>query len=87
MTGKFLFQALIWLRKTSIITFSRHSFFYPHPSYGRHNLIISRRTLSESYIFTSIKGFGIGLLLTMGHDHSDFLPCFTAWSVGIADLD
>ena len=32
----------------------------PHPlSHGRHDLIISRRTLSESNILTTIKGFGI----------------------------
>ena len=32
----------------------------PHPlSHGRHDLIISRRPLSESDILTTIKGFGI----------------------------
>lgn len=84
MTGKFLFKLFDMVAEDV-----DHNLFeallYPHPSHGRHNLIISRRTLSESYIFTSIKGFGIGL--TMGHDHSDFLPCFTARPAGIADLD
>ena len=37
----------------------------PHPlSHGRHDLIISRRTLSESNILTTIKGFGISILPT-----------------------
>ena len=31
---------------------------------GRHNLTISRRTLSESNILTTIKGFGISILPT-----------------------
>ena len=35
----------------------------PHPlSHGRHDLIISRRTLSESNILTTINGFGISIL-------------------------
>ena len=37
----------------------------PHPlPHGRHNVIISRRTLLESNILTTIKGFGISILPT-----------------------
>jgi len=37
----------------------------PHSlPHGRHNLMISRRTLSESNILTTIKGFGINILPT-----------------------
>ena len=79
----FVLSFLIWLRKTSIITFSRHSIFYPHLSYGRRNLMNSRRTLSESYIFATIEGFGIGPPFT----HNGSSELFTTRPVGIADLD
>ena len=36
----------------------------PTPRLGRHNLILSRRTLSKSNILTTIKGFGISILPT-----------------------
>ena len=37
----------------------------PHSlPHGRHNFMISRRTLSESNILATIKGFGISILLT-----------------------
>ena len=44
-----------------------HSIFLsaPHPlRHGEHNVIISRRTLLESNILTTIKGFGISILPT-----------------------
>ena len=45
----------------SIILLSAPPTSLPH---GRHNLMISRRTLSESNILTTIKGFGISILPT-----------------------
>ena len=71
MTGKFLFNPFDMVAEDVDHNLFETLLFYPHPSYGRQNLIISRRTLSECYIFTTIKGFGIVLLPTMSH--RDFL--------------
>ena len=45
----------------SMILLSAPPTSLPH---GRHNLIISRMTLSESNILTTVKGFGISILPT-----------------------
>ena len=53
----------------------------PHSlPHGRHNLMISRRTLSESNILTTIKGFGMSVLPTRASRNLGLLQGL--WKVG-----
>ena len=61
----------------------------PHPlPHGRHDLIISRRTLSKSSILTTIKGFEISILPTRASRNLGLLQGLTVLgdlgTVGIA---
>ena len=63
MAVLFSVPKLVWVFSQAM----GHSIFIrtPHPlPHGRHNVIISRRTLLESNILTTIKGFGISILPT-----------------------
>ena len=64
MAVLFSVPKLVWVFSQA----TGHSNFFirtPHPlPLGRHNVIISRRTLLESNILTTIKGFGISILPT-----------------------
>ena len=53
------------------------------PPYGRYNQIISRRTLTESDILTTIKGFRISILPTRACQMLRFLRLLQGlWELG-----